>query len=244
MLPRMNSHMLSELLKNYNVELPLEILLNSFKTQLPCISIKDSSGNYLYANQLFAQLMGKQTSKHIIRRNDKELTDNKALLKTIKQHDAFIVEESKILEVCETIEPKDAQHLIKKVRGTLHALVPEAKNKPPLILGLFYPCTQLLSLDLETVFRLPIRELKQLLTKRSYSVVFRSIKLHLSQREIEVILGVVRGWDAGDIAAQLGLKQMTVESYLKNIKNKLGINYKSELIWAVLEANLLGQILL
>ena len=59
-----------------------------------------------------------------------------------------------------------------------------------------------------------------------------------------VITGMVKGMNAQEIAAALALQQTTVEGYSQNIKNKLGVSRKSEIIAAALEGRLLEEILI
>lgn len=57
----------------------------------------------------------------------------------------------------------------------------------------------------------------------------------LSLREKECLTWVIRGKTASEIAHILGLSKRTIESYMINIKNKLGAASKSELIGKVID---------
>lgn len=87
-------------------------------------------------------------------------------------------------------------------------------------------------------------ELSCSLTQRSYLLIYKQFTFQLSRREIEVIIAIVRGWHAGEISQKLKIKQSSVESYIQSIKDKLGVNLKSELISLILENNLLSQVYL
>lgn len=60
----------------------------------------------------------------------------------------------------------------------------------------------------------------------------------ISDRERQCIFHLVKGKTTTQIAESLGLSQRTVESYLDNIKNKLGCNSKSMLIDTILQMGL------
>ncbi|MFA5960645.1 MAG: LuxR C-terminal-related transcriptional regulator [Tatlockia sp.] len=233
--------MLSQFLKNHHTTLPIVDLIVALESKNSCISIKDSQGIYHYSNKNFTRLQGVST---VLNRQDKDLTANKPLLQTIKQHDAFILEEAKALDVSEVIYPLSSPYLVTRVEGNLHPVFFKDEGMPRYILGLFTPQSKLLALDYETIFQFSFTELKRFFHKRSYPVTFRGMHLQFSKREIELIIALVRGLHAGEIATALGLQQTTVESYIQNIKDKLGVSLKSEVIAAVLETHLLGQIIL
>ncbi|WP_165476861.1 helix-turn-helix transcriptional regulator [Legionella fairfieldensis] len=229
--------------KTHHTTLSISDLIAFTESPITCISIKNNQG-YQYANHNFTQLMGHQSVKDILFHQDKDLTDNNALLKTIKYHDEWILENQQPLEVSEIIHPKNKPYLVKQVHGVLHPVFYQDEKKPRYVLGLFTPTSQLLSLTGPILFKLTYEELGQLLTKRSYSIDWQGMHFQLSRNDIQIIIGIVKGHHAGEIAAQLGLKQTTIETYTRHIKDKLGIHVKSELIVAVLETNLLSQILL
>lgn len=52
----------------------------------------------------------------------------------------------------------------------------------------------------------------------------------LSKRENEVVMLLIKGHTAQGIGAELGLSTRTIESYINNIKFKLNVNNKQELI--------------
>ena len=52
----------------------------------------------------------------------------------------------------------------------------------------------------------------------------------LSEREVEVLKGVVADLHDGDIAATLGLSRHTVRTYMKRIRAKLGVSSRVRLV--------------
>lgn len=55
-------------------------------------------------------------------------------------------------------------------------------------------------------------------------------KLHLTQREIQCLAGVVKGLSSKNIARKLNLSYRTIEFYIANIKKKYGCRTKFELM--------------
>jgi DNA-binding NarL/FixJ family response regulator len=236
--------MITKLFDNHHTTISLSDLLAAFESKTSCISIKNVHRAYTFANANFAQLMGLQEASRLLTLKDIDLTDNKALLHTIKQHDEYIFEAAQSLAVSEEIYPHFAPHLVKKVDGSLHPIFYKDEKTPRYIMGLFKPKTQLLALDFDTLCSISFSELRILLPKKSSTILFQGMHFSLSKREVETIIGLIRGLHAGEIAAFLHLKQTTVESYIQNIKNKFGLTLKSELISTILENNVLKQILL
>lgn len=236
--------MIYKLFENHHSPIPVADLLSAFESKTSCISIKDTKRAYAFANSNFAQLMGLQKASQLLSLKDLNLTKNKSLLHTIKHHDEYILEARQSLKVCEEIYPHFAPHLIKKVAGSIHPIFYKDEKTPRYILGVFNPMSQLLSLDFDTLCSISLAELSLLLPKKSNPVVFQDMSFSLSKREVETIVGLIRGMHSGEIAALLHLKQTTVESYIQNIKNKFGLSLKSELISTILDNNILKQILL
>lgn len=60
----------------------------------------------------------------------------------------------------------------------------------------------------------------------------------LSPRELDCIQYLVKGASAYDIALKLGLSKRTVEFYIRNIKDKLGVSKMTEVVAKVIADNL------
>lgn len=67
-------------------------------------------------------------------------------------------------------------------------------------------------------------------------------ELGLTQRESECLFLLLRSYSASQIAKRLNLSKRTVESYIDNLKNRLGCANKTELIIKAVENNLLELI--
>ncbi len=63
----------------------------------------------------------------------------------------------------------------------------------------------------------------------------------LSQREMQCLYQATRGKTAKQIAKALSLSNRTVEHYLDNIKNKMGVSSKAELIAKAMECFFLNS---
>lgn len=117
-------------------------------------------------------------------------------------------------------------------------------GKPLYVLGIVSSVLKIISLDWNTIFTLSANELSELITQRQYKIHLSWGETNLSRREIQTIIELVKGAHAGEIAEILKLKQTTIESYIVNIKNKLGVSTKSELIQLITSSSLLSQIML
>ncbi|MCH9757405.1 MAG: helix-turn-helix transcriptional regulator [Gammaproteobacteria bacterium] len=216
-------------------------LLNT--TSYQCLFLKNSQSNYLYANLNFIQLMGLNTLHQLRSSTDLELSSNVKDAKMYRDLDCCVLEESEALTVSETITPKRNQPIVKTMQGKLYPLFTE-DGRANYILGVVAPESKLLRLDWDQVFQLSPDMLRSLLVKRSYAIQLPFGDISLSKMEILTLIELLKGQHAGEISEALQLKQTTIESYLMNIKNKLGVSTKSELIHIVTRNNVLQQIML
>jgi ATP/maltotriose-dependent transcriptional regulator MalT len=69
------------------------------------------------------------------------------------------------------------------------------------------------------------------------SILLRSSleRLGLTSRETEVLFWMIRGYDNGQIANQLGIHFCTVRKHVENIFPKLGVSHRSAAIVRALE---------
>lgn len=65
--------------------------------------------------------------------------------------------------------------------------------------------------------------------------------MNLSQRELQCLSLSLRGRSARRVGAELGISQRTVEEYLNNVKVKMGVKYKTDMIEAGLQLLLDGK---
>jgi DNA-binding CsgD family transcriptional regulator len=84
--------------------------------------------------------------------------------------------------------------------------------------------------------------LQQIVCKNSYIVKTKYGMVKLSRRETQCILLLFKSYTADDIAYSLGLSKKSIESYFVNIKNKLNLCHKSQIIDTVINGELLEQL--
>lgn len=219
-----------------------ELISTLSMSKTVCMFIKNDKSAYCFANDNFIQLMGLQKLDQLLSLNDLELSKNKSSALIYRNLDCEVIEEEKSLHVEEVISPEYNQPVYKTMQGTLYPLF-EKGHRANFILGLVTPTTQLLKLDFDTIFRLDHKALYPLITKRRYSIKLSTGTVILSKMEIVVLIQLIKGHHAGEIAQSLNIKQNTVESYLINVKNKLNIDSKSKLIQLVLSEKFLEQII-
>ena len=99
-------------------------------------------------------------------------------------------------------------------------------------------------LDFDIIFSATNEELGSHLTKRSYPIQLEFGVVNLSKMEILTLVHLLKGLHAGQIAQTIGIKQTTVESYLVNIKNKLVVDKKSELLHLLTNKKILQQVMI
>lgn len=79
--------------------------------------------------------------------------------------------------------------------------------------------------------------LSQIKSPESNPSFFDKNTIHFSKRENECIYHIIRGKTLKEVAHILGLSKRTVEYYFECIKNKLGVNNKSDAITKLLDFN-------
>ena len=238
---------LNNLMKKFypdvTLQLPTEALaLITDTDSFPCISIKHQDKGYIFANNNFLYLNGLTSVHSIIFKKDIELTRKANLAKFYEEEDQFTISSEKPNSVKGSVEPKNHPHLVKAMYGKIYPLYLNS-DKPNAVLGIYMPQNQLLSLDIDQALRLSGTELKQVLTRKSYTVKIKNIEIKISKAEILCLIELLKGKHAGEIAKIFNLKQVTVESYIKNLKNKCGVSLKGDLIAFFLENNILQKIL-
>lgn len=219
--------------------------LNSILTTSPyhCFFIKNQQSNYVFANDNFISLMGLSNLSQLKVLSDQDMSKNKQDAKKYRALDCEVLESKKRIEVCEILTPEYNPTIIKTMSGSLIPMLAD-NGKCEYILGLVAPKNQLLKLTWESVFALDITEISQLLIKKRYEIRLAIGQIHLSKMEILSLIELVKGKHAGEMARSLGLKQNTVESYISNIKNKCGVNSKSELINILITQQVFNQVML
>jgi DNA-binding CsgD family transcriptional regulator len=76
---------------------------------------------------------------------------------------------------------------------------------------------------------------------KTYDLGDKFSGIHLSQREADCMLQMLRGKSIDGIAKHTNLSPRTVEYYIKNIKRKIGCRTKFDLIELVLDSDFLNN---
>lgn len=215
-------------------------VIDSSKHQ--CLFIKNAQSNYLYANDNFLSLVGLDNLSQLRHTSDAQLFTSKQQVYKYKALINWVVEEKESLNVQEIVSPTRNPSFSMRMPGKLYPLFAESGNVQS-VMGIILPETKLLKLDWDTVFNLTTKELDSLL-KPKYIIKLSTGSLVLSKREIQVLIQLIKGSNAGEIASTLGIKQTTVESYLVNIRNKLNVGGRSELINFIIHEQLLQKIII
>lgn len=196
---------------------------------LPChVYWKDRKGIYGGCNDYEAKDLGLNT-KDVIGNSDMELPWGKGEAEFFQLHDKEVMR-------------KNVPMLFKEY-GTLPnvGLVEAISYKMPLrnakkvigIFGLSFPSnsvTNELSLN-NGIANSLMTNLSKFSDKRiSYLDRIKIGDVSLSKRESECLYHSTRGKTVKRIACVLGISSRTVEHYLNNVKSKMGVSYKSELI--------------
>lgn len=212
---------------------------NNFKDTHLYIWAKDKKGKYLSCNKTMYNDVGLSNESEILGLTDLELCWEKFAI-LFRGNDNIIMHGRESQFFIETTKIADGRKFkyysykaplyvnSKKVLGTI---------------GFGFSLTQLdshLQKNLNSLSFISPRE-QQKFQNLPYSFSFfltsqKIRNIHLSVREIECIKLTVRGKTAKEIANLLNISYRTVESYLENIKSKLKINSKRELIDLVMQA--------
>jgi DNA-binding CsgD family transcriptional regulator len=207
------------------------------------IFVKNIHSIYQYNNKQFASLMGLKSAISLTGYQDKDLTRDKSKLNLYLQHHEHVLDTCTSLQTQADVVPKHNPLLAKLVSGMMHPVF-DNYTKPVAVLGIMQLHNQLFQLDIDTAVSLTGEELGEVLSRHSYPIKLGDRTISLSKREVQCLVALFKGCQAGEIAAQLKLKQSTVEFYLENLKNKLGESKKSALIQAAIHHQVIQQLVL
>lgn len=219
----------------------LSMLLNPAKDAF--IFVKDHNSHFLYGNPAFIELMGLKCASDLTGRTDAELTRDQTKVQRYREDDAIVREEERELTISETVLPRYHSHLTQHLTGQLFPLY-QHKSTPVATLGICRTSYHPFKLSIDILFSMTPTEIHQWLRKPSYPICVNKNPITISRRELQCVLELIKGKHAGEIAAALCLKQTTVESYLINLKNKLGVSLKSDLIQIIFKEKILEQVIL
>lgn len=201
------------------------------------VFIKDIYHRYLGCNNTYARFLGLDDKQNIIGLTDAVLNPTQADLylqddtkvlsgeKLIIDNPAFFKQYGKLQVSGEIIPVKNLNNDIIGIFGTTKLVFNIATQPFHAVMAL---------LDANTV---PL-----IVNKRFYLLNTNHGEVKLSKREVECILLLFKCITYEAIAASLRLSQRSVESYFVNIKNKLNLKQKHEIVEAVIKGGLLQQL--
>lgn len=229
-------------LKALQEQLPIhevEALLNPDSTL--CVAIKTKNKGYIYANDNHLKIMGFSNIRGILHQTDNELYSDKCAIKTYQQDDEFIYSTGKSLQIEGTINPINQVKLEKAMIGAMYPLHIESGH-PDAVLVMTKPKNNIISLRMEHLITLSSDELQNCLIHRSYLVKCNRLNISLARMEILCLAELLKGKNASQTAQKLGIKQLTVESYLSNLRNKCAVGNRNELIQFFIDNQILESI--
>lgn len=193
--------------------------------QIPaCIAWKDKELKYRGANKNLLANLNLQYLEELIGFDENELALHTPQMNTFFHQQDLLVLEGQELEIIHRLEDSsdDKTYFLKK------APLRDESNQ---IIGIIYQCMPWSQVELLTL-------LKQIDGKYQAAVDVPSYyefdthrnPANLSQRELECLFLLLRGRTVKQTAEMLGLSKRTAESYIDNIKSKLGCLNKAELL--------------
>jgi len=212
-------------------------LLGLIDNQYSFVFVKDQQHRYVACNSNYARFLGLESDKAIVGLMDTILNPLHA--------DIYRTDDDKVLQgqVLDINNPGYFKDLgIVMVAGKIVPLKNEY-NQNVGILGTtrLVHCLANKSFT-HAIAMLNSNSIPHIVNRNFYIVNTRYGKIKLSRREVECILFLFRCLTATEIAQNLELSKRSVESYLVNIKNKLNVSHKSEIIETVVLGGLLEQL--
>lgn len=212
-------------------------LLSHIGDEYSFVFIKDLQHNYVWCNDNYARLLGLDKDKSIAGLNDSIINPLHA--------EAYRADDDKVLrgEILEINNPGYFKDLgIATVTGKIMPI----RNERNQIYGIVGTTKLIYSLAnksfAQAISLLNANNISHIVAKSNYTVNTRYGEVKLSKRETECILFLFKCLTADEIAQSLQLSKRSIESYFVNIKNKLNVNHKSEIVEAVIRGGLLEQL--
>lgn len=201
------------------------------------VFIKDTAHSYVGCNRSYAHFLGLGDQQKIIGLTDPIINPQQAEL--------YRLDDEKVLrgETIDINNPaffKDLGSV--QVAGKMLPL----KNLNNEIIGILGTTTLILSIATKPFYQamtlLNANTIPLIVNKKFYAVNTAAGAIRISKREVECILFLFKCMTSDAIANCLQLSQRSVESYFVNIKNKLNVKHKNEIIEAVIKGGLLQQL--
>lgn len=210
--------------------------------QLPgLIVVSDKQSRFIYSNQYTAELFGYISENNILGLNAYDLKCQAAeSAPEMIQQDQMVIQTGNELTILDIHtyafgEPKIL--LTKKTPYRVNGV----------IMGSICHCTEMHSITLSQTCAALIQSDQMYYggnktNERSYTVGKNIHKNKLSERELDCIFYLLRGYTMKEIAKSLAISPRTVETHLETIKVKLNCSSRSQIIEDCLCAGLLNYI--
>jgi len=205
-----------------------------------CLAIKTQGKGYVYANPNFMTLMGFSDLKQFMHKKDEDLCDDATLLKTYREYDEAVYCSDQSIYAEAPIKPKRLK-IQKNMKGSIHPLHLEG-SKTDAVFFMHKPSNEILTLSMDSLLKLESGYLQAYLTKKSYLIQTKSFSFNLARMEILCFAEMLKGKTASQIAETLGIKQLTVESYFANLRDKCAVGKKNELVQFFIDNKILESI--
>lgn len=206
-----------------------------------CLAIKTPAKGYVYANQQYLTLMGYSSLNELLYKKDSDLYTDKHVIKFVKEDDEQVLDSDKPIHLEGDIKPVRHPKLVKSMEGTAYPLHVDC-SRPDAVVVVTEPKNKHITLTAESLLTMSTEQLQHLLVRSTYLIQTKSGSIRLARMEILSFAEILKGKHAGEIADQLNLRQVTVESYLSNLKSKCGVGKKSDLTQYLISNKIIEKI--
>lgn len=207
--------------------------------QLPGITyFKDTQGRYLSASESLVKIAGMKQHQQFCGLTDPELP-------WIEFADYFQQIDRHVLK---TKQQDFRIHKAPIVGGDIVTVITHKKPyiTPEGTTGLLGSSSFLENPDrlarIEQRFKSDLSIDPELSITQDYVLIDKYENLNLSKRESECVYYYIRGYTAKQIAQRLTLSYRSIESYLDNVRNKLGTNNKIDMMLRVIETGCFNKV--
>lgn len=201
----------------------LNIAINSIIEQIPgCVGWKDANFKYLGGNLNLLAAKNLQYEEELIGRTDDILSKKYSKLNEFYYQQDLLALQGHSLEIIYTDPYDDKAYFLQKS---------PLRDINANIIGVIYYCKLWSKPDfIKLLQQVDKKYLDSTGVVNYYAFDQHHNTAQLSERELECLFLQLHGKTAKEIAIILGLSKRTIESYVDNIKAKMGSQNKSELL--------------
>ena len=184
---------------------------------------KDKNLKYIGANKNLLNSMGRKSLEDLIGLDDSELALNSHQVNILFRQQDLLALQGHSLEIIHGLEnEQDKTYFLQKT---------PLRNHNSEIVGVIYHCTPWSQANFLTSIKKIDKKYQPLESVSDYYTfgIFHNVS-NLSDRELECLFFQLRGKTAREIADIFKLSKRTIESYIDNVKFKLGCLNKTEML--------------